>query len=157
MSVSPHIAYRHTQHAPLCLVVYFFGILMIVSAWLTRNETPQPFLALILSVVGTLMLVIAASFHYLRVEDEGDWLSIRFGPLPFFQRRVQYDQIVSVETGQTTWPDGLGIHLSAKGGWVWNLWGSRCAIIRMKKGTLRLGSDAPGELVSYLQGRMPQS
>jgi hypothetical protein len=61
-----------------------------------------------------MMLVLAASFHYLAVEDEGDCLSITFGPIQLFRRAIRYADIVSVETGRTTIVDGWGIHLSCK-------------------------------------------
>jgi len=46
----------------------------------------------------------------LTVCDEGDRLAICFGPLPLFQRRFQYDDILGVEIGRTTIMDGWGIH-----------------------------------------------
>ena len=97
------------------------------------------------------MLVIAASFHHLKVVDKGDVLSVRFGPVPLFRKTVQYSDIVNVEVGQTLILDGWGIHMSIRGGWVWNLWGRDCAVVHLKKGTLRIGTDDAENLAAFLQ------
>jgi hypothetical protein len=36
--------------------------------------------------------------------------------------------IGSVEIGRTLHLDGWGIHMSVRGGWVWNLWGRDCVV-----------------------------
>ncbi len=78
-------------------------------------------------------LEFAALSHHLTVEDEGDRLSVNFGPIPLFRRSVKYENIVKVETGRTTILDGWGIHMSLRGGWVWNLWGRNCVVLRLRK------------------------
>lgn len=45
-----------------------------------------------------------------------------------------YSNIPKVETGRTLLLDGWGIHMSVRGGWVWNLWGKDCVVVHMKKG-----------------------
>jgi hypothetical protein len=95
-----------------------------------------------MSPIGLLMLVVAASFHHLTVEDRGDVLAVRFGPLPLFLRTVRYADIQAVEIGRTLRLDGWGIHYSLRGGWVWNLWGRDCVVVRFRDGrTLRIGTD----------------
>ena len=100
------------------------------------------------------MLVLAASFHHLTVEDEVDRLSISFGPIQLFHRSIRYEDIVSVELGRTTILDGWGIHMSPRGGCVWNLWGRDCVVLRLRKGTLRVGSDDAVQLVDFLNARL---
>ena len=145
--------YRHTQRAPLCLVVYLTAALMLGMAWFLRNEPPQPFTSLILVSMGLLTLVLAAAFHHLTVEDEDDRIAIRFGPLPLFRRTIRYEDISEVEIGRTTIMDGWGIHMSLRGGWVWNLWGRDCVVIR-HKGTLRVGTDDAQNLAEFLKGKL---
>jgi hypothetical protein len=79
--------------------------------------------AVVLGVLGVLMLLLGSSFQFLTVADRGDYLLIRFGPLPLFQKRIHYTDVSDVEIGQTTVLDGWGIHMSVRGGWVWNLSG----------------------------------
>lgn len=100
------------------------------------------------------MLILAGSFHYLSVEDAGDSLRIRFGPIPLFRRTVRYADMSHVEVSRTTFLDGWGIHLSLSGGWVWNLWGRDCVVIRTRNGTLRLGSDDSEQLALFLKERL---
>jgi hypothetical protein len=145
--------YFHTQKAPLCLLVYAIAFMMLVLAWVLRNEPPIGWLY---PSIGLLLIVIAASFHHLTVKDDVDRLSISFGPIPLFRRSVRYEDIVSVEVGRTTILDGLGIHMSRRGGWVWNLWGRDCVVVHFKKGTLRIGTDDAENLAGFLEGKISE-
>jgi hypothetical protein len=69
-----------------------------------------------LGIVGIWMIVLAPAFHHLAVVDQGEFLAIRFGPLPLFRRKVRYDKILKVEVGRTLILEGWGIHLSIRGG-----------------------------------------
>ncbi len=101
------------------------------------------------------MLVIAASFHHLTVEDHGEVLSVRFGPMQLFRKTVKYSAIVKVEAGRTLLLDGWGIHMSIRGGWVWNLWGRDCVVVGFKNGgVLRIGTDDAGNLAKFLKNRI---
>ena len=128
-------------------------ILFLVLAWVLRSE---PAIQWVFPPVGLLMLVLAASFHHLTVKDEGDRLSISFGPIPLFRRSIKYENIVSVEVGRTTILDGWGIHISFRGGWVWNLWGRNCVVLRLRMGILRVGTDDAAQLADFLNARLSQ-
>jgi hypothetical protein len=143
--------YQHMQRAPLCLLLYGIAIMFVVLGLALRNG---PLFQWVFPLVGLLMLVLAASFHHLTVEDEEDRLSIRFGPLPLFRRSVRYENIVSVEIGRTTILDGWGIHMSLRGGWVWNIWGRTCVVLRLRKGILRVGTDDAEQLAEFLNSRL---
>ena len=45
--------------------------------------------------------------------------------------------------------DGWGIHMSIRGGWVWNLWGRDCVVVHLKKGVLRIGTDDAANLPDF--------
>src|SRR5437763_1767241 len=94
MAATRGLGYSHTQRAPLSLLVYGTAVALFVGAWMTRGTFPVP---LILAVSGAAAGLLAMAFHHLTVEDRGESLVIRFGPLPLFRIR---------------------------GGWVWNLWGA---------------------------------
>jgi hypothetical protein len=143
--------YAHTQRAPLCLIVYGTAVAMLVGAWRAHSERP---IALILVGSGLAMALLASAFHHLTVVDEGDRLAIRFGPIPLFRRTVRYTDIVKVEIGRTLLLDGWGIHLSIRGGWVWNLWGRDCVVVLLKKGVLRIGTDDAAELYRFLEAKI---
>lgn len=146
--------YRHTQRAPLCLLIYALAIAFLVLAWTLRGE---PVVGVALPPVGLLMLGLAASFHHLTVADEGDRLAIRFGPLPLFKRSIRYEEINSAEAGRTAWYEGWGIHISLRGGWVWNLSGWDCVVLRHRRGTLRIGTDDAENLARFVAGRIGQT
>jgi len=144
-------SYRHVQHAPLCLLLYILAIVFLVTGLVLKSEPPISWL---FPPIGLLMLVLAASFHHLTVEDQIDRLSIRFGPIPLFRRTIRYDDIISAEIGRTTILDGWGIHMSLRGGWVWNLWGRDCVVLQLRKGILRVGTDDAENLADFVNQKI---
>ena len=147
------MTYHHTQRAPLCLILYALAVTFFVVAWVLRSE---PVLVWVFPPTALLSLILAASFHHLTVTNQGDHLLIQFGPLPLFRRRVKYDDIVDVEVGRTTILDGWGIHLSLRGGWVWNIWCRDCVVLRLRKGILRVGTDDADQLSAFLNRRLSE-
>jgi hypothetical protein len=145
--------YLQKQTAPLCLILYGVGITAITLAVLLGD-----YLGIVIAGSVSLVLVLLAPcFHYLAVEDRGDVLAVRFGPVPLFRRTVRYADIGSVEVGRTLLLDGWGIHLSIRGGWVWNLWGRECVVIHFKDGgTLRIGTDDAENLARFLEGKVAE-
>lgn len=144
--------YRHTQRAPLFLLVYALAVMLLALSWFVRDEPPIRF---VFPQLGVLILILAASFHHLTVEDQGYRLSISFGPISLFRRSVKYENIMSAEAGRTTILDGWGIHLSLRGGWVWNIWGRDCVVVRFKNGgTLRIGTDDAATLAAFVRTRI---
>lgn len=143
--------YSHKQKAPLCLILYIIGIAAIPLAVLIDDYLGIA----IAGSVSLLLLLLAPCFQYLAVEDRGDVLAIRFGPIPLFRRTVRYADIEKVEVGRTLILDGWGIHYSIRGGWLWNLWGRDCVVVHLKNGgVLRLGSDDASVLARFLEGKI---
>lgn len=92
------IEYSHQQTAPLCLLIYILAVVFIVLGFIVENAPPIRWL---FPPIGLLMLVVAASFHHLTVEDQGNVLSVRFGPVPLFRNTFKNSDIAKVEVGQT--------------------------------------------------------
>ena len=84
---------------------------MIAVAFVAQNEAHPA--AIVLGIAAVVMAVFAFSFHHLTVEDQGDSLAIRFGPLPIFRRMVRYADIESVEIARTMILDGFGESITA--------------------------------------------
>ena len=76
--------------------------------------------------------------------------------MPLFRKDIRYDDITKVEVGRTTLLDGWGIHLSVRGGWVWNIWGRDCVVIHRRRGVVRVGSDDAENLAGFLEGRIAE-
>jgi hypothetical protein len=75
--------YSHTQTAPLCWIIYGTAGCCLILATILGNSTVRfPVL-----VVGLVIALLASSVHYLKVTDRGDWLAVRFGPLPLFYKK----------------------------------------------------------------------
>ncbi len=142
--------YSHTQHAPLCLISYGSALASTALGWMV-GETPGLYIA---GSAGLLFAILATAIHHLTVQDQGEVLAIRFGPVPLFRRSVRYADIKSVDVGRTLILDGWGIHMSIRGGWVWNLWGRDCVVIHFKTGgVLRIGTDDAEALPAFLDGK----
>ena len=108
--------YSHTQEAPLCLILFGSSIPFFVLAWLARE---QPVVLAVMIGSGLLLALLGLAFHHLTVEDEGDRLAIRFGPLPFLETSVRYADIQRVEVGaRRSWMAGesIGTHGTAGSG-----------------------------------------
>lgn len=149
--MSNESSYKHVQHAPLCLLIYVLAVVFLVLGLVMNTEPPIPWL---FPPIGLFMLVLAASFHHLTVDDQTDRLSVSFGPIPLFRRSIKYADIISAEIGRTTVLDGWGIHMSPRGGWVWNLWGRDCVVLQHRKGLLRVGTDDAGNLAAFLNQKI---
>ena len=154
MKRPPSRTYHHTQAGPWSLVLLAFGLCTLAMAWTARHEAVA---LLILLLIGVLMLVLAASCHDLTVDDGGDHLALRFGPMPLFQQKIPYDDVTAVDLGRTTLLDGWGIHLSLRGGWVWNIWGWECVVIHRRRGVVRVGSDDAENLAGFLKCRIAEA
>jgi hypothetical protein len=146
-------AYSHTQKAPLCFLIYALSIVFLASGFIISDAPPIQWL---FPVIGLLMFVVAASFHHLAVVDLGDGVMVRFGPIPLFRKTLQYTDILKAEVGRTLLLDGWGIHMSIRGGWVWNLWGRDCVVVHQRKGVLRIGSDDADNLASFLTRKISE-
>lgn len=143
-------SYSRTQRAPICLILYVVAIFCIALGWIIGDTL----IMYVAGGVGLLLASLASCFHYLTVVDQGDFLGIRFGPIPLFRRTVRYADIKTVEVGRTLILDGWGIHLSIRGGWVWNLWGRDCVVIHFNEGVLRIGTDDAENLAGFLRSKV---
>ena len=148
------VTYRHRQRAPWFLLLFAFAVLFFTLTWTERGD---PVLLVIFPLSGLMMAVFGFCFQHLTVADEGDWLAIRFGPWPLFKKRIRYEDIREVEVGRTTILDGWGIHMSLRGGWVWNIWGRDCVVIRQQRGVTRVGTDDAEGLAKFLKSRKPRA
>jgi hypothetical protein len=145
--------YDHIQTAPIYLLVLIVAVSLLVGAIFVGSD--EPGLTAVLLVSGLPMAITAFSFRHLRIRDEGEKLTVRFGPLPLFGTRFAYSDIASVDRDKTTWSDGFGIHWVPQRGWTYNLWGFDCVRLTMRNGRIyRVGTNDTDALYTFLQQRL---
>jgi hypothetical protein len=123
-----------------------------VGAYFAWHE--QRFAAWILLGCGGLMGILVFSFSELTVRDEGEALSIRFGPWPLWGRRIPYASIRDPRPARSRLIDGWGIHWAPGRGWTWNLWTFDCVEMRVDGRLFRVGTDDKERLAAFLQERV---
>lgn len=145
------MTYTHTQHGPLARYLLLVAIGLGVLAICLLSSPPA---AIILGAAAGVCAFVALSMGYLTISDQGDTLSIRYGPLPLFRTTLRYDFMKDVHPGRSTFIDGWGIHWVPGRGWTYNLWGRDCVEIQMRWSTIRVGTDDPEGLARFLQSKL---
>ncbi len=148
------MTYNHTQHGSRHNVLFAVTFVTLTDAWLARGEA---------QIVATL-LVIAATFAlcglmfgFLTIRDEAQWLSLRFGLLPVFRKRIRYADITAVEIGRTSLLDGWGIHYFPGRGWTYNIFGGDCVKLTLGRKIIRVGTDDTDELAKVIREKICNS
>lgn len=142
--------YFHTQKGPWHLILGALAVVLFGASWFV----PDAVASAVLLAAGLAVLVLAPAFRELTVADEGDRLAVRFGPLPLFQKQIRYDDIRIVERGRTSLLDGWGVHWNPWSGWVWNIWGRDCIVLRLEHGIVRIGTDDREGLAELLKRKL---
>lgn len=141
--------YEHTQTGRLSLIL---GLLAVAFAALIALPLEEPTFRMVFAVLALVFLPLALCFHTLttRVDDEA--LSITFGPIPLFRKRVPLRHVRSATVARSNWIDGWGVHFVPRRGWTWNIRGFACVQLRLAVGgTLRVGTDDPDGLAEALR------
>ena len=152
--------YNHTQHGRWHYLLLIFSAAMLVTVWLTRREVGGWLIHRELAVLN-LLVVIAAIFALcglmfgsLTIRDKGDFLSLRFGPLPVLRKTIRSTDITGVELGHTKIIDGWGIHFMPGRGWTYNIWGFDCVKLTLGRKIIRVGTDDAEELAKVIREKI---
>jgi hypothetical protein len=143
--------YEHTQHGRLHYIFFTVAAVMLGGAWLARS---QPLVAALNLGVAALLVIVALVFGSLTVRDAGEWLCLRYGPLPILRKRIRYADITAVALDRSAIIDGWGIHYVPGRGWTYNLWGFRCVKLTLGKKTVRVGTDDAANLAEFLKAKV---
>lgn len=141
--------YDHTQHGPVW-TAFAVGVAVALTGALLQTEVVERVLCLGIALV---FAFLAACFATLTVRDQGEFLEVRYGPLPLWGTSLRYEDIRSVRATVSRWIDGWGIHWVPWRGWTFNIWGFRCVEVTTAKGTVRIGSDDSEALAAFLAAR----
>ncbi len=148
------MTYTHTQRSPLHYLLFAVAAGLVAGAVAFAGE---PAIATGFAVTAALSALLAFCFASLTVSTDADHLHIKFGPLPFFQRSIEYAEITQAELGRTSIIDGWGVHYIPGRGWTYNLWGFGCVVIHTEKSNIRIGTDDPENLLAALQSKVQAS
>lgn len=107
MHSSARQSHRHTHRAPLFALLGLVATGILLLAWPVRRE---PVAVVICFSTAAMMVLFAQMVRYFTIKDEGDHLSLRYGPLPVFRKTIHYADISRVEAGRTLVTDVWGIH-----------------------------------------------
>lgn len=125
--------------------------MLLAGSWLAWGE---PAVAALNLLIAATFLIVAFMFGSLTIRDDGEWLVLRYGPLPAFRKRIRYAEITVVEPDRTNWIDGWGIHYIPGRGWTYNLWGFECVKLTLGKKIIRVGTDDVENLVEFLRQKI---
>lgn len=143
--------YTHTQRGRLHHASLIIAAIMLVGAWLAWDSACVAELNLILSAV---FIALAFLFASLTVRDGGEFLLLRYGPIPLLRKKIRYADITSVEPDRTKIVDGWGIHYVPGRGWTYNLWDFDCVKLTLGKKVIRVGTDDVENLVDFLRKKI---
>ncbi|QOI99954.1 MAG: hypothetical protein HRU70_05430 [Phycisphaeraceae bacterium] len=142
--------YRRTQHGPLWVILLAAGAALAAGASAPGIDRVA---AVALGAGVAFMVLLALCFATLTIEDTGDAIAARFGPLPVFSASIPFASITGVRTARSTLLDGWGIHWTPGKGWIYNLWGFDCVEIHHRGTTTRFGTDDPEGLAAAVASR----
>ncbi|MFP6648224.1 MAG: hypothetical protein VB817_02115 [Pirellulaceae bacterium] len=147
--------FDRTQRGPWVLMLHAGAAGTIVPAILFAEE--MGYWNFLLYGLVVLFEILAFSFLYLNLRDEGDRLEVRFGPIqmPFCHTTIIYGEITSFEATRSSLMDGWGLHWNPKHGWIYNIWGYDCVKIIRGDKPLRIGTNDPEGLLALLQQKAP--
>jgi len=155
MASEDSATYHHTQRGPLCLFLYGAGVGLLILTWVLRHFEPVVLTTCLFC--GLWLIFWAGCHHRLTIWDDGDRLAIRYGPVPWPPRKpwwLLYQDIHGVEAGKTTRLESWGMQGFMTKGFIINIWGDSCVTIRLKNGSIRLGSDDAMNLTRFLESKI---
>lgn len=145
------MGYSHTQSGPIWMLMVVLAIATGLAGAAMWQQTP---VGIVLGIAAGVFAVLALSMANLTVEDRGDSLRVRYGPVPLFGKTVAYRSIRSVHRARSALVDGLGIHYVPGRGWTYNLWGRDCVELDVDGRRLRIGSDDSERLAAFIATRV---
>lgn len=148
---NPATSYHHVQRGQLhtLLVATAIGLCLFISS----KNAPAEAVAIVY-VACVILVLLAFCFAKLTIFDDGDRLVARFGPIPLFGVSVPFSDMESVQPTRSGIIDGWGVHYTLGRGWIYNLWGFGCVRFQLHNRVVRIGTDEPEVLATYVRSRM---
>lgn len=146
-------SYSHSQGLWVLWTVLPAALVAIAMTLATADPAQQQAMIPLFIVLPVLVVALLGR---LRVQLDDHMLEWQFGYLGWPRWRLALADIVSIETTRTGWIDGWGIHYG-RAGWLYNAAGFGAVRIQTRQGrVIRLGTDEPDRLRSFIQARLPR-
>lgn len=143
--------YEHTQHGKLHFLLYATSLVLIVIGTAIGHD---PLRSLTVFLAAAPCLLLGVSLHTLTVKGEGDRLRIFSGPFPLFKKEIEYSTISGVKIARSSLLDGWGIHYGFGKGWIINIWGFDCVVLKLGLKHFRIGTDDPQGLYMFVKNKI---
>jgi hypothetical protein len=150
LAIMGRMTYHHTQRGRWHYLLLAFAAATLAGSWIARSRPP---LDLILCAIAAIFAFCGLIFGSLTVSDEGQWLAVRFGPLPLVGKSIRFADITGIEIGRTSFVDGWGVHYVPGRGWTYNIWGFSCVKLTLGRKLIRIGTDDAEGLAKFLWER----
>ena len=143
--------YTHTQRSTLLLLLLVVAAAGTLASLAFPAARAIPFGARVTIIAAAVAMVLSSLvFTTLTITVDGDRLSWHFGA-GLVRKSVALAEVVSAEPVTTTWVDGWGIHLTARG-WLYNVSGREAVLVTLRGGKrFLLGTDEPTVLAAALR------
>lgn len=143
-------AYDRVQKGWIWIVLPVLALVVLGMGFVV----PERVGSAVLFSTAALMFVLAASMAWLRVRDDGDRLSISYGPLPLIRRQIDYARITGVERVKPPALLGVGIRWAPGFGWTWNVDTGDLVRLQLGERAFHVGAADPDALVEAVSKRI---
>jgi hypothetical protein len=138
--------YEHRQIG-WAILVLTAPIILILGFGAALSPVPYP------AMTGIILVVIILLFSSLTIKGDSEKLWFYFGP-GIVRKRINYNDIKSVEKVRNRWFCGWGIRWYGRG-WLYNVSGLDAVELTLVSGKrLRIGTDEPDRLQAFIQSRI---
>lgn len=148
------MAYSRTQWGKWYILIPLPAVLITLIEAVAPGP-PLPWWVYLLTTGA--MAAAVLTFCSLTIRDEGEFLRVRFGPIPLLGTKIRFDDIVSAEPARTSFLDGWGLHYNPAKGTIFNVWGYRCVRIRTHRRVYWVGTDDPEGLCAWIRRKAAAS
>ncbi|MFZ6639592.1 hypothetical protein ACO0LL_07585 [Undibacterium sp. TC4M20W] len=149
-----HPVYVEKQWMKLLWIILPVSTVLLLAVQMIYLGPGMPGIKLALPLVSLLLLVLLGA---LTVSVDASYLRWHFGLIGFPSWKIALSDIAYVEATTTSMMEGYGIRFTSKG-MLYNATGNTAILVVLRNGkALRLGTQDPQRLLSYITPRLNAS
>lgn len=135
------------------LIFHIYIIYQQISLKSPVGDNPLPNSMLIITTISTVVMIVAIVFT--RLDTEISKTGIVFGFVPFFKRRINWEEVQHAEVIDYGFIGGWGLRFTFKYGTVYNVRGRYGLSILLKNGKkLMIGTQKQVEMSNHIKSLM---